>query len=273
MEQFLEIYKTSDLEAVYVYQFETGGLADFIKFAIKVINFCYVKRIKFYVFINHPLAEFIHFHHQFMNFTGRFPNPHYEIQSYSRTRLIQDNLITLSPKMIITPFGCHSEDWPVALPAGIRFQDIMDFKPMIYASVPALPPNYVAVHLRLGDLHMECAKGFTGPTTDSRKWNESQLCSLLEELHSQGKEIVFLSDNRNYKKRLMNKYPWLHMTEMKIGHIGLQYVSSDDILNTILEFVIIMKSSHIYAASYSGFNEIASMISGTPITKLYNTTN
>ena len=273
MEEFLEIYKSSNHEIVYVYQFETGGLADFIKFAIKVINFCYVQRIKFYVFINHPLAEFIQFKFQFMNFANRFPNPHFEIQSYNRLRLIKNAELTLSAKMQILPDYCYTEDWPIALPSGIRFQDIMDFKQVIYASIPTLPPNYVAVHLRLGDLHMDCAKGFTGPTRDSRQWDESRLCSLLEELHSQGKDIVFLSDNRNYKKKLMDKYPYLHMTDMKIGHIGLQYVTSDDILNTIFEFVLIMKSSHIYAASYSGFNEIASMISGIPITKLYNTTN
>jgi hypothetical protein len=71
MEQFLEIYKTSNIELIYIYQFELGGLADFIKFAQTIINFCWNHKIKFYVVINHPLVHYITFKYPFMNYELR----------------------------------------------------------------------------------------------------------------------------------------------------------------------------------------------------------
>jgi hypothetical protein len=41
------------------------------------------------------------------------------------------------------------------------------------------------------------------------------------------------------------KYPYLHMNDMRIGHVGFQYVKDEDIANTLVEFAT------IYAASYS----------------------
>ena len=44
------------------------------------------------------------------------------------------------------------------------------------------------------------------------------------------------------------------MTDIKIGHIGIIYI-----------YIYL----HISTTNYSGFNEIASMINRTPITKLW----
>ena len=61
------------------------------------------------------------------------------------------------------------------------------------------------------------------------------------------------------------------MSDMKIGHIGIQYVQDEDIANTLVEFATIMRAKTIYAASYSGFTEIASQIGNRPIIRLWST--
>ena len=97
--------------------------------------------------------------------------------------------IAASDKMFILPSACHDEVLPSVMPLDISFLDVIDFCAEIYQRINDPPASYVAVHLRCGDLHMECAKGFAGPTTDSRKWNERALFHQIEELHQQGKKI------------------------------------------------------------------------------------
>lgn len=270
MEQFLDLYKTSTKELVYIYLFENGGLADFIKFARTAINFCWENKIRPYIYIHHPLVKYIVFKQPIMNFLAN-RSPEDAIRQLAAYRRIQLNSrvdTTSSDKMFLLPSGCHEEVFPSIMPLGISFLDIIDFTPNIYSLITSIASSYVAVHLRCGDLHMECARGFAGPTTDSRKWNEKQLFQLLEDLHSQGKTIYFFSDNRSYKRALAAQYPYLQMSHTKIGHIGLQYVKDEDIANTLVEFATIMRAETIYAASYSGFTKVASEIGNRPLVAL-----
>jgi hypothetical protein len=170
--------------------------------------------------------------------------------------------------MIILPSGCHKEVFPSIMPPNMKFLDIMDFTSEVYNKVPMLSKTYAVVHLRCGDKLMECASGYTGPTHDVRNFDEKKLYKLLEELHSKGEEIYFYSDNRKYKKQLASKYPFIHINDIKIGHIGLQYVNSEDILNTLVEFVSIMQAHTIYAITKSGFTDVASQIGGQPIVRI-----
>ena len=273
MEQFIELYTTSKKELVYIYLFENGGLADFIKFARTVMNFCWDNKIRFYIYIHHPIAKYIVFKQPEINFlaTRSREDAMRQLESSYRQihKLNTTTDITSSDKMFLIPSACHDEVFPSIMPLGISFLSMMDFSSEIYQRISVPPSSYVAVHLRCGDLHMECATGYAGPTTDSRKWDENRLHKLLEELHQQGKKILFFSDTRKYKKQLATKYPFLEMTDTKIGHIGLQYVKDEDIANTLVEFATIIRAETIYAASYSGFTEIASQIGGRPIVRLW----
>ena len=106
MEQFLDLYTTSSKELVYVYTFENGGLANFIKFARTTMNFCWENKLRFSIYIYHPIAKYIVFKYPVMNFTTSITTADAiaKLSSYRRiAKLGPSSDITSSDKMFILP--------------------------------------------------------------------------------------------------------------------------------------------------------------------------
>jgi hypothetical protein len=142
-----------------------------------------------------------------------------------------------------------------------KLDDIFYFTDEITANF--LNDKYISIHLRLGDKYLETDKNFVLCKNDTREYNENKIFNFIEENNK--KNIYFFCDNKAYKNKIKAKYSFINITDYDIGHTSLSNTTDLQILNSIIEFYLIIHSDHIYMGSKSGFSMIASKFFNVPI--------
>jgi hypothetical protein len=261
LENYLQKYNNLEKKIIYDFNLINGGIGDLIKFFVYLLSICIDNDIKIHYLVNNIHIE------KYLKLTNK--------QMYIKNEDVKGNIITinnfdeitrieknvfyfLKPSILYSTFSYDIID---KLPV----YDLFKFSHKVEKNIEKyLKSEYISIHLRLGDKFLETDESYIFCKEDIRSYNERHIFSTIEENYD--KNIIFFCDNTSYKLKIKNKYDKIIITTFEIGHTTLINTTDVQVLNSVSEFYLLTNSSHIYAASNSGFSIIASKFKNTPIT-------
>ena len=140
--------------------------------------------------------------------------------------------------------------------------DIFKFSDDIYKMKKdhKISEEYVSLHIRRGDKHIEASSSVKQVPHDSRPFDQTNFDNVVNKLFAENKNVMLFSDSMVFKKMMSKKFDKLQCLDLKIGHTTWTNTSDEQIKNTVFEFYILCNSVKIIANCVSGFSKIASMI-------------
>jgi len=120
--------------------------------------------------------------------------------------------------------------------------------------------EYVSVHIRRGDKHIETSSSVKQVPHDSRPFDQTNFENMVNNLFNDNKSVMLFSDSMVFKKLMSKKFDKLQCLDLKIGHTTWTNTSDEQIKNTVFEFYILCNSIKIVANCVSGFSKMASAI-------------
>jgi len=252
-----------------IFKFDTGhgGIGDFCKFFMILLELCIINNIKmYYLLSNNNLDKFIKIKREKMYLTSKDINKVIYINNYTEIQNIKENF-----DYIVFPYNLYEIDNNINNKIINYIDKVLYFSDEVKMnSQPFLNKNeeYISIHLRLGDKYLETDVNFIHEPnrTDERKYCEDALFDFIEK--NNDKNIYIFCDNNKYKLNLKNKYNFIEITDFEIGHNAVLNVTRKQILDSVSEFYILTNSKHIYAASKSGFSAMASKFKNVPLTEI-----
>lgn len=250
------IAKYDSLERTIVFHFYTGigGIGDLLKYFSYMLNMCIEYDIKLQLLTDSLVDNFLKLKYEKMYATS--DNPVYiEVSDIPN---IQPGIIYM-----ITPdklYGCLD-----VYERSVHPSEVFDFTDQVKTHIN-MDPNYISIHLRLGDKHLDTDKSWVLCKNDERQYDIEKLFNFIETNHD--KNILFLCDSDSYKKQIKSKYDFIKTINNPIGHTSLGNTTTEQVFNTVVEFYLLSKSQHIYAASESGFSMMASKFYNVPFSRI-----
>jgi hypothetical protein len=242
------INKFDSFNKIIVYNFESGwgGIGDYIKFFMFVLESCIKNNTRLYYKKNNLETE------------------KYIKLKYDKMYIEEDNINQLGCVEIVQPQMYYTT---VTCDYSIDIKDVFYFTDEVKINCNKLFPadilSYTSIHLRLGDKYLETDMQFIECKEDVRTFSEEKIHNFIEENHKTN--LFFCCDNNNYKLKIKEKYDNITITNCDIGHTSLCNTTKQQVLDGITEFYILSNSELIYAASYSGFSLMASKINKIPL--------
>jgi len=277
-------YTTPYKIILYHYDFGHGGIADFIKFFIHLLEIANKYNCNTKIHISHSIKKYITINDNYI-FTGNLDD-YYQLNNSDSNQHIKDIIYKYDKLMIIGP-NLYGLDIDFELADNINFftindyftnlTDYFDFNKEIYNDLNLIIDNlkYICIHVRLGDKYLEIKPDSSYCTDDHRsdkKYNNyNEIINDIIEKNSD-KKIYLLSDNNKFKQDLKSEYDVLNIFTKDIINISCNYSISnyDESLKfTIIEFLLMCKADTIYALTYSGFSQIAHLLSQNKIIKYW----
>ncbi len=242
MEKYIQNFSTFKKAIVYDFKLGDGGIGDYLKFFMIILVHCMNNNIQIYCkFNNLEIQKYIKFKYDFFNITN---------DQISKLK----NVTTKRANMYYGINSCYTGNVKLN---EVFVLDEKTIKSNIDIIIPTLPKNYISIHLRLGDKFLEVDKKFVKSKNDIREYSITKLYSFIEA--NKSRNIIFLCDNKQFKLKLKEKYgSILNITNSEIGHTSFSNTQEKQIVDAITEFYILSNSHTIYAASKSGFSEMAS---------------
>lgn len=238
MEKYINNYNNYKDTIVYNFDLGNGGIGDYLKFFMIILEYCMDNNIRFYHKINNiQIEKYIKLKYEIMDIT-------------------QEQLSKLDNFIIKTPYDYYTNCY---YNYSLNFDELFFFDDIIKKNVknilPLLPNKYICIHVRLGDHFLETDKQFVACKNDVRHVSEDTLYKYIED--NNDKDIIFLCDNNDYKLKLKEKYNNIIITKAQIGHTSLINTTENQVIDTITEFYILSNSELIYGNN-SGFSRLAS---------------
>lgn len=170
--------------------------------------------------------------------------------------LINNVLYIIHPPLLYNVENIYDK---IVLP----LDEIFSFSNEVLSRAEPYLNEYISVHLRLGDKHLETDKHYVFVKNDERKYDERKLFSFLEK-----QNVFFFCDNKSYKQRVKRMFDYTKITDFDIAHSSFINTTDSQLIDGLAEFYLLSKSKHIHKASYSGFSIMASKMYGCPISNL-----
>ena len=238
MEYYINNFNNFNKIIIYNFKIRHGGIGDFLKYFMIILTECIKKNIRVYRKINNiEIEKYIKFKYDFFNINS-------------------DKISKLKNVTIKEPGNYYGKEYKGNLCLNEVFYFDKSIKMNIQNILPKLPVNYISIHLRLGDKYLETKKKFIHCKNDVRTFSQKKIYKFIEE--NSDKIIIFFCDNKKKKLEIKNKYKNVIITNAEIGHTSYPSTKNKEVLDTITEFYILSNSQLIYAASHSGFSEMAS---------------
>ena len=243
MDNYLQNFHKFNNIFIYDFGLGNGGIGDYFKFFLIILTECINNNIRFYQKINNI-----------------------EIEKYIKLKFDQfyitnNEIIKLKNATIKKPNDYYHND---KYNGKLLLNEIFYFNDMVklnlYNILPTIPNNYISIHLRLGDKFLETDIKFIVCPNNTRYYKEENLYKFIDD--NSHKNIILFCDNNAKKLEIKNKYNNIIITDAKIGHTSLINTTSKQMLDAITEFYLLSNSKLIYAASYSGFSEMAAKFNG-----------
>ena len=245
MENYLSNYDNYDTICVYDFNLGDGGIGDCIKFFMIALEICMKNNRRLY-----------------------YKRNSIEIESY--IQLTHDKMYIddveikrLESVQIITPgdlYGMVSYDYSIAINDVFYFtNEVKANRGVLFSDVDT---DYISIHVRLGDKHLETDEHFIWCKHDVRYFDEEALHKFIEEHNNE--RIFFCCDNNTYKHKLISKYNNIITVNSDIGHTSLSNTTKRQVLDAVTEFYILTDSKLIFSASESGFSIVASKFNNIP---------
>jgi hypothetical protein len=248
MENYINNFESFNENIVYNFNLGDGGIGDYIKFFIYILNSCIINNKRLYYKKNNIEIE---------NHIKLI----YDIM-YITDDLLQelDNFTLVNPQMFYESTNIYE--------CNININNVFYFSNEIITNSKIIfPPNinnYISIHLRLGDKFLEIPEENIYCKEDTRFFSEEQINKTIEE--NMNEYILFCCDNNLFRQKIKEKYNNIIITTGKIKHTSYLTTSKKEIIDTITEFYLLTNSKKIFAASYSGFSIIASKFNNIPYT-------
>ena len=246
MDTYIDRYNTFHHIIVYNFEIKYGGIGDNIKFFMYVLDQCIKNQKRLYYKKNNiHLEQFLKLKHDCMY-------------------IDQPSIDLLCDAEIVTPnmfYNCAYYDYSVPLNEVFYFTDEVKLNSSLL--FPLGKRNYVSIHLRLGDKHLETDKQFVDSKSDVRVFSEESICKFIQD--NSHENIFFCCDNNTYKSRLKEKYGNLITTDCDIGHTSFTNTTIKQVLDAVTEFYILSDSKLIFGASQSGFSHMAAKFNNIPL--------
>lgn len=281
MEEYIKNYDSLKKILVYNFPLGTGGIGDCVKFFAYMAEICIQKGIKI-CYLRHgiPLEKYILLKHEKMYITKDQIKESRIISHVDEISNLPQNIhnIILNTSIFYDNLN-HNSSWAI--------KHLFSFSNEVKLNAERLLLNkvnspYISIHLRLGDKYLETPKNYVQCPDDIRYYDERALFRFIEnnigntkyaennvefslKNIKRGKPIIFFCDNRDYKLKIKNKYRSVIITDCNIGHTSLSNTSEFQVLDSITEFYILSESETIYAASQSGFSEMAAKFKDIPL--------
>ena len=118
--------------------------------------------------------------------------------------------------------------------------------------------EYVSLHIRRGDKHIEAASSVKQVPHDSRPFEQTNFDNMVNNLFNDNNSVMLFSDSMVFKKMMSKKFNKLQCLDLKIGHTTWTNTSDEQIKNTVFEFYVLSNSTKIFANCVSGFSKMAS---------------
>lgn len=249
IKNYIKNYDNLTKKLIYNFEYGMGGIGDYFKFFIYALRYCINNNIKLYLSIKHELDRYVRLKYDKMYIDINNLN-YITLNKYKDLEKIDDKNIYLVYPFIF--YDVQKEVYDNAIIS--KLEDLFYFTDEIIINLPK--EKYISLHLRLGDKYLETDKNFIICKDDKRYYNESKLNKFIEE--NKDKNIYFFCDNYTFKKNIKQKYSYINIIDVKIGHTSLLNTTNEQIKNSIIEFYIISKSEKIYWISWSGFSLMAS---------------
>jgi len=233
----MNAFETYDKKLVYDFHLGYGGIGDYIKFFVFILEDCIKTKTRLYLKKNNL-----------------------EIENYIQLNYKQMYIEDCNGYHVTTPQNYYST---FCLNFTIPIKDVFHFtNEVIENSFILFPQNipYLSIHLRMGDFFLETDKQYVMCHDDVRNFSEEKIHAIIE---TNTKNIFFCGDN-NYKLKIKEKYPSVMITNCDIGHTSFSNTTKKQVLDTITEFYILTNSEKIYGITRSGFSIIASKFHNIP---------
>jgi hypothetical protein len=254
--EYLKNWQNLNVKVVYYYR-NDGGIGDYMKYFSTLLNLCIKKNYKLYFYKDEEfIKKYVYLNYEFMNIDR-------ETVQKNITRKINEwrKLKTLREKKImnlVTPVPFYRAPYKSLcyerLSTMFSISDTVKNHEIVkqYSNF-----DYISLHIRLGDKHMEHIN-----SPDDRHYKENLVIEFLES--NKDKNILLFCDNAKYKQELQQKYKNVSITSAKVVHYNQKGTTEEEVLHTVIEFYLLSKSKKIYAASNSGFSYIASFYGNVP---------
>ena len=259
MENYFKNYDNFTKKVVYKFTPVDGGVGDYIKYFMYLLNLCMKYEIKMYYLPNTIIDCFIKL---------KYPQMYIKISQITNYIYLDDvddlNGINDYNFYIVEAWKMHKFHSMVYDSITQKVSDYFYFINAIKVNAlkQSLSENYISIHVRLGDKFLETDKANVLVKDDVRHFDEDALFDFIEK--KSDKNILFFCDNYSYKQKIKNKYEYVNITEYKIGHTSLSSTTVEEAFNGITEFYILTNSTEIYTPTESGFSIVASKFNQVP---------
>ena len=269
MESYLNAYDSFDTKLVYIFELQSGGIGDLLKYFLVLINLCMKYNIKLYYYNkNKLLDDFFYLSCEKMAISEA------EAYSYKRCNINDIPFLKKSNNYSIYPsdlhkLGAFNTISEIAIYKNRDLQNLFSFSSRIITqSRDIIDSNitYISLHLRLGDHYLETDKSFITCPNDKRGFSETKINEFIDS--NPDKVILFFCDNNSFKLKIKERYNYIIITDYNIGHTALLNTTEEQVINTLVEFYLLSRSKHIYVASNSGFPIMAGLLNNVPISNI-----
>lgn len=272
LENYLLNFDSYNKKIVYYFKIGWGGIGDFIKFYIYLLDYCIKNKYKLYL-----LKDEI----TFINFLELIENKLYITHEKIKGNIFRvknlnkaltyntDKYILIYPGMFYKLSNLYTfDDFSIFDNINKDIFNIFKFNDCIKLNknniLPSHIKKYESIHLRLGDKFLETNKKYIQIKDDERDFNEENLFNYIK--NKKNENIIFFCDNNQYKLKIKEKFNNIIILNTKIGHTSLKNTEEKQILDTLTEFYILVNSTRICTPNKknrpSGFSIMASKFKG-----------
>lgn len=247
MDDYINKYDQFESSIVYNFELGNGGIGDCIKFFMVILDSCIKNNIRLYYKKNNIVIE------------------DYIKLKYDKMYITDDMIKSLNHAKIVVPQDYYSI--VDAFTFNMNIDEVFYFTEEVKLNRNTLlSPNitdYMSIHVRLGDKHLETDIKYVMVKFDSRAFSEDSIEKIIKDNYN--KNIFFCCDNNAFKLKMKEKYNNIIITNCEIGHTSLTNTTRKQILDSITEFYILTESTSIVGITRSGFSYMASKFKNIPL--------
>ena len=249
MEFYMNYYDNYNKIIVFDFRMFEGGVGDYIKYFIYLLELCIRNNIRLHYLINNILIEkYIRLKYEKMYISIDKITNSINLDKLNLDELNYNTYYLVRPHLLYHIFTYDNYIIP---------NEIFYFHNDIILNTHKLLNinEYISIHVRLGDKFLEINNEYIQCKNDVREFDENKLFDFIQ--NNYNNNIILFTDNKEYKLKLKNKYDKIIILDTNIGHTALINTTEEQVLDTITEFYIMSNSKYIYISTHTGFSIMA----------------